>query len=155
MGTGGGRKVLWLIPVGCVGLLVLCAGMIAVAYGVVRTSFRNSEPYQVAVSRAQGSAELVAALGGPVEEGSFPRGTISVSGGSGTADLTIPVRGPSGSATVYVQAQKLGGHWEYQRIVADVDGKDGADGAQGANPEKPKADAGGPAANGGGKMTNR
>ncbi len=40
---------------------------------------------------------------------------------------------------------------------ADVakDGKDGADGAKGANPEKPKADAGGPAANGGGKMTNR
>jgi hypothetical protein len=124
--AAGGRasKILWLIPVGCLGALVLCAGTIAVVYGVVRTSFRGSEPYQVAISRAQGNAELVAALGGPIEEGSFPRGSISVSGGSGHADLTIPVSGPSGSATVYVQAQKFGGRWEYQRIVANVDGKE-------------------------------
>jgi hypothetical protein len=114
---------LWILPVGCLGLIVVCAGLVAATYGIVRTSFRSSEPYQVGVSRAKANDEVVAALGTPIEEGAFPMGSIEVNGGSGTADLTIPIHGPDGEGTVYVQAEKFGGSWEYRRIVVEVEGR--------------------------------
>lgn len=123
-GSGGGGRLLWLIPVGCLGLLVVCGGIAAVVYGVVRTSFRSSEPYQVAVSRAKANPEVVAALGSPIEEGALPSGSIQVSGGSGSADLGIPIHGPNGKATVYVQAEKFAGKWEYRRMVVSLNGRE-------------------------------
>ena len=119
-----GSKALWLIPAGCLGLVVVCAGFILVILGVVRTSIRASEPYQVAIARAKADAEVTAALGTPIEEGVFPMGSIEVSGGSGRADLTIPIHGPDGKATVYVQAEKFAGAWEYRRLVATIDGRE-------------------------------
>ena len=92
-------------------------------YGMVRTAIRSSEPYQVGVARAKANAELVAALGSPIEEGSLPSGSISTSGGSGEANLTIPLKGPKGKATVSVEAKKFAGKWEYTRIVASVNGR--------------------------------
>lgn len=124
MAGGGGRKILWLIPVGCLGVLVLCAGLVGVVYGIVRTSFRASEPYQVAITRAKANPEVTAALGTPLEEGAFPTGSISTSGGSGSANLSIPIRGPNGKGTVYVQAEKFAGAWEYRRIVVTVNGRE-------------------------------
>ena len=122
--AGGGGKLLWLIPFGCLGVLVVCGGIAAVVYGVVRTSFRSSEPYQVAVARAKANPEVLAALGSPIEEGALPSGSIKVSGASGSADLTIPLHGPNGKATVYVQAEKFAGKWEYRRIVTAVNGRE-------------------------------
>lgn len=124
MAGGGSSKLLWLIPIGCLGLLVVCGGLAAVLYGVVRTSFRSSEPYQVAVARAKAHPDVIAALGTPIEEGALPSGSINVSGTSGTADLSIPIHGPSGKGTVAVQAEKFAGKWEYRRIVATVNGQE-------------------------------
>lgn len=116
-------KLLWLIPVGCLGLVVVCGGLAAVIYGVVRTAIRSSEPYRVAVARASANAELVAAIGTPITEGSLPQGSIKTNGGSGSADLTIPIQGPNGKATIAVQATKFAGTWEYTRMVATVNGR--------------------------------
>lgn len=121
--AGGGRKILWLIPVGCLGLVLVCGGIGAAVYGMVRTAIRSSEPYQVGVARAKENVELIAALGSPIAEGSLPSGSISTSGGSGSADLSIPIRGPNGNATISLQATKFAGTWEYQRIVVTVDGR--------------------------------
>lgn len=120
--TGGG-KALWLIPAGCFGLVVVCAGVLAIVYGIVRTSFRSSEPYRVAVARARAHPDVIAALGTPIEEGAFPMGSISTHGASGSADLSIPIKGPNGKGTVYVTAQKFGGRWEIQRMEADAGGR--------------------------------
>lgn len=114
---------MWLIAVGCLGALVVFGALAAVVYGLVRTAMRSSEPYQVAVARAKANTELVAALGQPIEEGSLPSGSISTSGGSGAANLTIPIKGPNGKATVFVEAKKFAGTWECTRIVANVNGR--------------------------------
>ena len=122
MASGG--KLLWLIPVGCLGLVVVFVVFGAVVYGLVRTAMRSSEPYQVAVARAKANGDVVAALGTPIAEGSLPSGSISTSGGSGSADLSIPIKGPNGKATIHLQATKFAEKWEYRRMVATTTGRD-------------------------------
>jgi hypothetical protein len=138
MAGGGGGKLLWILPIGCLGLLVVCGGLAAVIYGVVRTSFRSSDPYQVAVARAKAHPDVIAALGSPIDEGALPSGSLNVSGGSGSADLSIPIHGPDGKATVSVQAEKFAGKWEYRRIVATL--SDGQEIDLLVEPENPEVD---------------
>jgi len=48
-------------------------------------------------------------------------GSTEVSGGSGKADLTIPVHGPNGKATIYALATKFAGDWQYTKLVVKID----------------------------------
>lgn len=105
---------------GCAGVFVVCSGAIALLLVSVTGAIRSSEPYRVGLEAARTSPEVAEALGEPIEPGFLASGSISVSGGSGEADLSVPVSGPKGKGTVYVDATKVAGAWEYDRIVVEV-----------------------------------
>jgi hypothetical protein len=44
-----------------------------------------------------------------------------VNGGSGDADLTIPISGPKGKGTIYAVATKSAGEWTYSKLVVKID----------------------------------
>ena len=44
-----------------------------------------------------------------------------MNGGSGNADLTIPISGPKGKGTLYVVATKSAGEWTYSKLVVKID----------------------------------
>ena len=113
-------KWLLLIPVGCAGVLVLCCGFFGVIYTLVSGTMRQSEPYRDALGAARDNVEVIEALGEPIEAGFFVTGSINSSGGVGSANLSIPISGPKGSATIYVVAEKYAGTWEYQTMVVDT-----------------------------------
>ncbi|MNC89987.1 Cytochrome oxidase complex assembly protein 1 [compost metagenome] len=81
---------------------------------------KSSDAYQEALSRAKASPAVISALGSPVKEGFYVSGSINVSGPSGDAKLAIPVSGPKGEGTIYLEARKSADVWSYSVLVVRV-----------------------------------
>lgn len=116
--------VKWVV-LGCGGLLVVGVLGAGAMVTLVMGSVKRSGAYQDAVMRVQASPAATAALGEPIEAGFFVSGSVSVEGPSGQAALSIPVSGPRGGGTLYVEATKRADRWEFALLELEVDGQDG------------------------------
>lgn len=116
------RNWKWFVPTGCLTLIGLFVAFIAVIVFVVFGAMKSSDAYQLAVTRAKSDPRVVAALGSPIKEGLFLSGNINGTGGSGQTDLTIPISGPKGKATLYAVGTKTAGEWHYTTLTVRVDG---------------------------------
>ena len=101
---------------GCGGLLLLGTLFAGVLFFVITGAMKSNEPYKEALRRSQNDARVVAKLGAPIKSGWFVGGSISTSGGSGQADLTVPLKGAHAEGSVHVVATKENGAWKYQRM---------------------------------------
>jgi len=105
------RNWKWFVPTGCVTLLLLiflsCAGVAYLALGLMK----KTDVYKMAMQRVQTDPRAANAFGTPIESGWFVTGNIRISGGSGNADLEIPVSGPKGKGTIYAAGVKSAGTW--------------------------------------------
>ena len=114
------RNWKWFVPVGCLGLLVLFTGFIALIVSVVFGILKSSEVYQVALDAARSEPAVEMALSTPIEEGLFVMGNINVSGSSGNADLAIPISGPEDEGTIYAVAEKSAGQWAFSTLEVEI-----------------------------------
>lgn len=112
----------WVVPTGCVSLLVLLALFVGGIVFVVFGAMKSSDVYKLAVQRAERHQQVIDALGTPIKEGLFLSGNINVSGASGQANLAIPLRGPKAKGTLYAVASKREGSWEYSTLRVRVEG---------------------------------
>ena len=118
------RNWKWLVPV-CIGTPILvCAGFVTLVVTMAFGIIRNTEVYAQAVYTARTDADVVAALGTPIEEGFLVSGNMEVTSQSGYADLSIPISGPYGSATIYAEAEKHQGEWYFESLEVVVDETD-------------------------------
>jgi len=117
------RNALWVVPVGCIGLLGALAAFAGLVLTIVMGSIKSTDAYREAVDRAKSSPQVQAALGEPVKAGWLVSGKVSVSGPSGDADLSVPLSGPKGTGTLYVTARKRTGHWQYEVLEVGVEGR--------------------------------
>jgi hypothetical protein len=78
---------------------------------------RTSDAYKLTMSTAQASPCVVNALGSALESGWMMTGSLQESSIEGSADLSIPVRGPKGKGNLDVQAKKLSGNWRIDSLV--------------------------------------
>ena len=93
-----------------VGLFVLAVFAFAAGIvGLVMWSFRQSDVSRLALDKARKNPEVVARLGEPIEAGLLCSGSMSTSGDSGTATITIPIHGPKGKADLHLDARKAMG----------------------------------------------
>ena len=115
------RNWKWFVPVGCLTMLVLFLGGIAMITYFAFAMMKRSDVYADAVAQARAHPAVVEALGTPIEEGFFMSGKINVSGPSGDADLAIPLSGPKGQATLYLVASKSAGQWRFGTLQLQVD----------------------------------
>jgi hypothetical protein len=79
-------------------------------------SLKSPDAYKEALSRAKADGDVKALLGTPIKEGYWIAGSLEVNGSSGSTDLAIPISGPKGSATLYVEARKVAGRWAYATL---------------------------------------
>jgi hypothetical protein len=113
-----GRNWKWLLAVTFLGLVVFSAGIFA----LIMEGMRSSDVAQEALARAQANPIMVQRLGAGIDEGWMMSGSINVAaGGTGDAQLAVPISGPKGGATVYVIASKVAGTWNYSQILAAID----------------------------------
>ncbi len=114
------RNWKWFVPTGCLTVLALGAAFIGLIVVIAFGAIKSTDVYRQALARAQADPRVVAALGTPIREGMFPSGRTSTSGGSGDADISIPISGPNGSAMVYAVGQKFAGRWIFSKLVVRV-----------------------------------
>jgi hypothetical protein len=118
------RNLKWVVLAAVLAGVLLFAAFIAAILFAVVGAMRSSEVYQTALSRAQAHPDVVAWLGQPVEPGLFTSGSIEVNNRSGEADLSIPISGPRGSASISVVATKRAGIWHYEILQVQGPGSD-------------------------------
>ena len=87
-----------------------------IVFGVMK----SSDVYEEALARAKASPAVSEALGAPIEAGWFTSGHISVNGPSGDAELSIPIAGPQGKGTTYLEARKSAGQWSFSRLEVEI-----------------------------------
>lgn len=114
------RNWKWVLPAGCLAGIVCVAGLVAFILGIVFGVMRSSDVYKEALARAQASPAVAEALGTPIKAGYFTSGNINVSGPSGDANLSIPISGPKGKATIYLEARKSAGEWSFSLLEVEI-----------------------------------
>jgi hypothetical protein len=115
------RNWKWCIPAGCLSALLTVGGVIALILVLLIGLITSNDAYKQGVAKATVNPAVVAALGAPIHAGTFTTGKINVNGGSGTADLAIPISGPKGSGTIYLEAHKSAGDWSFSKLVVQID----------------------------------
>lgn len=111
-----GRNWKWMLPVGCLGLIIAGVAVIGGIFLVAMSAMKSSDVYKGALERARSNPEAVAALGEPIKDGWLVQGNVNFSGQSGTANLQIPVSGPKNSGTIRARAVYEGGAWMYENL---------------------------------------
>jgi hypothetical protein len=118
-----GRNWKWIVPIGCLGSLVLAAALCAGIVGVFLGSMKSTWACSHGVDLARHNQRVVERLGEPLESGWLITGQINVSGTSGNADFAIPLHGPRNTGTLYVVAHKTAGQWQFDRAEVEVNGQ--------------------------------
>ncbi len=116
------RNWKWFVPVGCLGVICIVAGFVALLVMVVMGSIKSSDAYKLALAKAQANPIVQQKLGTPIQASTFVGGSINVSGTSGKADLTIPISGPKGKGAIYVDATKFANEWKFNRLEVGFEG---------------------------------
>jgi len=81
-------------------------------------AIKSSDIYKGALSRAQNDPRVIAALGSPIKSGFFLSGNVNVNNTNGTADITFPISGPKGKASVHAVGTRDSGGWHYSELTA-------------------------------------
>src|ERR1700737_2574794 len=115
------RNWKWFVPTGCLTIVVLFAIFIASIVLVVFRALKSTDVYKDAVAKAKANPAVIEALGSPIKEGMFVSGNTNVNGASGEANLSIPISGPKGKATIYLKAEKSLGRWNYTDLVVEIE----------------------------------
>ena len=113
---------MWFVPTGCLSLILLlvlfAGGIVLIVFGALK----STDVYKTALARSQADLRVRAALGDDVHPGILLSGNTNVSGGSGQANLSIPISGSKGKGTIYVVATKSAGEWIYSQLVVKTEG---------------------------------
>lgn len=118
------RNWKWFVPVMAASAVLLLGLFLAGLFELVMSITTSSDPYKMAVQRAQDSQQVAQEFGRPLKVGAFTSGNIDVSGDSGEAEFSIPISGPRETGHIVVNAKKENGKWLFHTLEVDVDGKD-------------------------------
>jgi Cytochrome oxidase complex assembly protein 1 len=113
-----GRNWKWVVPVGCLVPIALVLLLVATVFSFMKSSV----PYRQALDSARVNCAVQNVLGTPIAPGRFVSGSINVSGPSGAAALSIPLKGSRTSGTLYVTATKAAGLWRFDLLQVAVSG---------------------------------
>lgn len=124
-----GRNWIWMVSVGCLGMIVIVVGLLAVLIGIGLKIVKSSTPYVQAVAAAKADPRVIAALGSPINEGWFFNGNVTESSNwssgagstsSGSANLKISIHGPKGEGTIHVVGTMSGGKWVFSILSVTI-----------------------------------
>lgn len=116
------RNAKWAVPVTVLVVLLAIAAFVAGIFALVFGMMKSTTAYREAVVRASANPAVIAALGRPITAGFFTSGSIKTNGASGAASLSIPISGPDGAATIYVEATQSAGQWTFSKLVVEIAG---------------------------------
>lgn len=105
-----------IAAIGCSVLLILgvlfIAGIVVFVFGLIK----STDVYKEALRRAQSNPEVQALLGTPIEAKLWVSGNVNVKNNTGEANISIPIKGPKGSATIHAVATRSNDQWRYESL---------------------------------------
>ncbi len=110
-----------IIPLGCLGLAICIAGVIAIVFFGTTRAVKSSEFYTEAVAHARARPEVTEALGSPIEAGIPRSASFHMDDSSGDVEAEIPIAGPKGSGTLHAAAKKTGTKWEFIALEVTIE----------------------------------
>jgi hypothetical protein len=117
-----GKTSPWVwVGLGCGVLIAGAVAFVAFILFVVFASMRSAQPYQDGLHLAQRDPRVIAALGSPVEAGLLMSGSIKTENREGSANISIPLHGPKGKASLSVVGTKHRGNWSYSEMTVTLD----------------------------------
>ncbi len=118
------RNWKWAVPTGCVALVGGGIGFFVLIFALIFGVMKSTEVYETALYEAQTNPAVIEHLGNRIEDGLLFTGNMEVNPSSGYADIVIPISGQHGSGSLYVQAEKIAGSWQYYTLEVAVHGSD-------------------------------
>ena len=109
------------MPLGCLLPVLFMGGCGLLAFLLATGIIKQSDAYKIALARAQANAAVIEAIGSPTSQTGIVSGNSNVSGAVGDANLSIPLSGPKGKATLYVEAKKSADTWLFQTMVVKIE----------------------------------
>lgn len=109
----------WKGLVATAATLAVLAGL-AIVVGVVALvmwSIRQSDVLRIAMDQARKNPAVVEQLGTPINPGWLISGSMHIEEDSGTANFTVPIRGPRDKAKLYLDARKRMGEWTFNSLT--------------------------------------
>ena len=110
--AGSNRTLFIVLGIGCAILLVLIMVFALALFGVAGgmawwtakmfQHFEDIEPATRALTQVQSHRDVVKAFGGKIEPTGFPDGTTQTTTDGSRSDVTLPIKGPSGTGTLHV-----------------------------------------------------
>ena len=115
-----GRNWKWVVPVGCLLPVLFLGGCALAIFFFAMGVMKQTDVYKTAVARAQTNPAVIEAIGSPISQIGIVSGKSNVNGATGEANLSIPMKGPKGKATLYVEAKKSADIWYFQTMQLKV-----------------------------------
>lgn len=106
------RNWKWLVPTGCLSIILLFVLFIVGIFFGVTSMMTDSDVYKEVMTEVQHNTIILQKLGKPIEEDGMTSGNISLSNDTGNCDLQIPIKGSKGKGTIFIVAEKRG-TWKY------------------------------------------
>ena len=116
-----GRNWKWVVPLGCLLPVLFVGGCGLLVFLFATGIMKQSDAYKIALARAQANPAVIEAIGSPISQTGIVSGNSNVSGAVGEANLPIPLSGPKGKATLYVEAKKSADTWFFQTMVVKIE----------------------------------
>jgi hypothetical protein len=118
------RNWKWVVPSGCLGILLSCGCLGALIFGLTWQTLRSTGVFVEAVAQAKQSPEVRQALGEPIEAGMMLQGSIETHNGDrGSANFSVPLKGSKAEGTLFVEAYKNGEKWQFTTLAVEVPGR--------------------------------
>jgi len=115
------RNWKWVVPVGCLVPLLFAGGCALAVFFLATGVMKQSDAYKIALARAQASPAVIEAIGSPISQSGIVSGNTNVNAAMGETNLSIPLRGPKGKATLYVEAKKSVDTWQFQTLAVKIE----------------------------------
>jgi hypothetical protein len=115
------RNWKWFVPTGCLSLIALFVVFIVVIFFTVTSMMKKSTPYIESYQTATTNSYVIDRLGEPIEQEGIVQGNISITNNNGEASIFIPLKGPKGTGTIHVIANKYNGTWSYDKMSISIE----------------------------------
>ena len=116
-----GRNWKWVVPVGCLLPVLFAGGCALLVFFFAMGIMKQSDAYKIALARAQATPAVIEAIGSSISQTGIVSGNSNVNGPTGETNLSIPLSGPKGKATLYVEAKKSADIWLFQTMVVKIE----------------------------------
>ena len=119
------RNWKWVVPTGgCLLFIILAIVLVGSIFVGVTGLMSDSPAYVDAMKKASTHKELIEQIGEPIEQNGIMGGSIKYSNGENSADITIPIKGDKGEATIRVEGSGTDKNWIYRTMevyISDTD----------------------------------